>query len=68
MLHSSMSGDSITGGNIRHVIKGSMVNDSILVKACQVIHENSTDIRDRYEYRKTMQSQKNSINKISNSS
>ena len=30
--------------------------------------KNSTDIRDRYEYRKIMQSQKNSVNKISNSS
>jgi len=37
------------------------------VKACQAIQENSTDIKDRYEYRKTMQSQKNSISKISNS-
>jgi len=38
------------------------------VKACQAIQENSTDIRDRYEYRKIMQSQENSINKILNSS
>jgi len=38
------------------------------VKACQAIHENSTDIRDRYEYQKIMQSQENSINMISNSS
>jgi len=38
------------------------------VKAYQTIQENNTDIRERYEYRKIMQSQKNSISKISNSS
>jgi len=38
------------------------------VKARQAIQENSTDIRDQYEYRKIMQSQKNSVNKISSSS
>jgi len=38
------------------------------VKVCQAIQENSTDIRDRYEYLKTKQSQENSINKVSNSS
>jgi len=37
------------------------------VKARQAMQENSTDIKDWYEYWKTMQSQENSISKISNS-
>jgi len=38
------------------------------VKSFQAIQENSIDIRDHYEYRKIMQSSKNSISKISDSS
>ena len=38
------------------------------VKVCQAIQENNTDIRDQYEYRKIVQFQENSVNKISNSS
>ena len=59
---SSMTGDSMTGGDIRQVTRDIMVNDSTSVKACQAIQENSNDIRDRYEYQKTMQSQETNYN------
>jgi len=38
------------------------------VKSRQAMQESSTAIRDRYEYQKIIQYQKNSISKISNSS
>jgi len=34
---SSMTGDSMTEGDIKQVIRNSMVNDSTSVKACQAI-------------------------------
>ena len=45
-----------------------MINASTSSESMSSDIENSTDIKDRYENRKTMQCQENSISKISNSS
>ena len=58
----------MTGDDIRQVTRASMVSISTSSESTSNDVGNNTDIRDRYEYRKTMQFQKNSVNKISNSS
>jgi len=56
------------GGDIRQVTRDRMVNVNTSSISMSSDTGNSTDIKDWYEYRKMMQSQKNGVNKISNSS
>jgi len=49
-----MSGDSITGGDIKQLTRDNTVNDSTTSESMSSDTKNNTDITDRYEYQKTM--------------